>query len=271
MIKNISLGEIFPSSNSNHYQLNKVLRNFIEGYFKLDFYGLKVRTPYFINPKGHKDLRSLVGKGTQEEIILETKVWAQVKNFNLTNASEIQIRDFMQTVGIGIDCSGLVVQTLKFYVNSLIHENLLTKLKFENNSIRARLARLLRTVENIGANDLTSDLNCTPVGLNQVRPGDLIRAKGKQFNAHHVALVTHVDTIINKTTEIVTNINYIHSHRFYGHNNGVRAGSLIIKDINGGLLDQDWKEISDDGINYLVEDLKINLVDNGFRRLKLIT
>jgi hypothetical protein len=62
-------------------------------------------------------------------------------------------------------------------------------------------------------------------------------------------------------------IEYVHSHRKYGENNGVRRGKVRITDIKKSYLEQDWLEVHDDGRNYLYEDLTQDPSDCGFRRL----
>ncbi len=254
------------------YLVHPFVKNFIQNYFELEFFGKKVKAPYYMNLKRKKDLRALVGKGLPGEMILETKVWAQVKKVDLRKLSEREIRNLMIDVGIGIDCSGLVVHTLNEFYGKVLQKRFFKQIKYQNNSIRARLARYFRPVENLSANDLTSDLNTTRIDdLNQVRPGDLIRGVGKQKNAFHVAIVTKVvaDLKMQNGAEIeaVKEIDYVHSHRYYGDENGVRRGKVLIKDPKKSFLEQDWKEVHSDGRNYFYEDISQFPEDSGFRRL----
>jgi hypothetical protein len=243
------------------YVINPLISDYLEGYFELDFYGHKVVAPYFINTKRRKDLRALVGKGTPEEMVLETKVWAQVRGIDLHSAGPDRIRQLMQEVGIGIDCSGLVAHALNNYCRKERGFSITRKVNYRNHGPRAILARLFRPIENLGADDLTSELNCEVLKVNEVRPGDLIRGIGKQRNAFHVAIVTKV---------AADRIDYIHSHRLYGQENGVRKGSVQIVDPSKSFLEQNWLEVHTDGRNYLLEDLTAEPEDSGFRRLRAI-
>lgn len=253
------------------YLIHPIIANYVQKYFELPFYRKRVCAPYFINTKRRKDLRALVGKGTPEEMVLETKVWAQVKGVNLKTASDEEIRDLMLKVGIGIDCSGLIVHTLNYYYQSTNQRSLYRRLIYDNYSLRAILARLFRPVENVSANTLTADENCERIAINDVRPGDFIRGVGKQRNAYHIALVTKVNTRTIVGQEIVYHIEYVHSHRGYEKANGVRRGVVEVRDPFGTILDQDWIDNHTDGVNYLLEsDLKPYPDDSGFRRLKSI-
>lgn len=253
------------------YLIHPTIANYIQKYFELSFYRKRVSAPYFINTKRRKDLRALVGKGTPEEMVLETKVWAQVKGVNLKTASAEEIRDLMLKVGIGIDCSGLIVHTLNNYYHATNQRSLYRRLSYENNSLRALLARIFRPAENVSANTLTADENCERIAINDVRPGDFIRGVGKQRNAYHIAFVTKVNTRVIDGQETVYHIEYIHSHRGYGEANGVRRGLVEVKDPFGNILDQEWIDNHTDGVNYLLEsDLKPYPDESGFRRLKSI-
>ena len=134
------------------------------------------------------------------------------------------------------------------------------------NDIFSRIRRWLRSVENIGADLLTNTLNTNIiVDLDSIQPGDLIRSKGLERNAHHVLLVIEVA----KVAERVKSFTYTHSTKNYWKNNGVRKGKVEIIDINKGLKDQKWLEV-EDGENYTLRGFLNNYQDNGLRRLKWI-
>ena len=237
-------------------------------YFELPLGGKKVRCPYFMNLKKQRaGLRVMVGKGSSEEIVHEVKVWAQLKGFNLEKSSEAEIRKFMMSLGIGIDCSGYVVYLLDKWLQGMRKPHLWSILRYRENGVYYRFRRLLRPVENIGANLLTGELNCEVVSkFNEIKPGDMIRAKGKQKNAHHVALITK--TYKNDSGNL-KKFDYIHSHRFYEEENGVRKGTVTITDPHKSLKDQKWEDHFN-GKNYMLEDLLVDYEDNGIRRLKFL-
>jgi len=227
--------------------------------------GKKVVTcPYHINVrKDRVGLRVLVGKGDPGEIEKEVRIWAKLKDLDLNLATVKQIREFMIDRSIGIDCSGFVVHVLGYVLKCSRKRKIVNYLEFPDNSIVAKIRRLLRPVENIGANNLTSLDNCEKIkDLNKVQPGDLIRSKGRIKNSHHVQLITKVF----KEDGFVSEIEYAHSSRGYDDENGVRFGRIQVTDLGAGLEKQNWLEIKN-GRNYSYDDYLKDIEDNGIRRL----
>lgn len=236
----------------------------IDRYFNLDIGGKKIAAPYFRNSKMQTaSLKVMAGKGDPDEIELETTIWAKVKGFDLFAATPDEIRKFMLKMHIGIECSGFVSNVLDKYLFSTRKKHLINYLQFTDQSFRARLRRFLRPIENINANTLTSELNCKKItNLNDIRPGDLIRSKGKQSNSHHVGLITDVD----KEDGVIIRFGYVNSNENYEDENGVRYGEVVITNPNGELKDQQWNDIMN-GRNYFLEGLMVDYEDNGIRRL----
>ncbi len=252
----------------NHYKIDKSAKKVINNYFNLDLGGKKVACPYFISKRIERGgLRVMVGKGSPEEIVHEVKVWAKLKGVVLEEMSERQIREFMVERNIGIDCSGFVAHVLDSYLQVLFGKRLSKILKYPDNSLFAKIRRTLRPIENIGADNLTSLLNCIKINdLGKIMPGDLIRAKGPVKNAHHVALITD---IYKDDKGNVEKFAYVHSHRYYEKDHGVRKGIVIITDIKKPLKDQEWHDHIN-GRNYMLEDLLVDYKDNGIRRLRFL-
>ena len=236
-------------------------------YTHLPLGGKEIVTPYYMNPKSQRGgLRVLVGKGDPGEIAREVKVLSQLKGLDLTKLSATEIRAMMIDNHIGIDCSGFIVHIMNYWLKMQNDRILVNYLKFKNNSIISRLKRTFRPVEQIGANLLTNSENCKVIhDLNEIRPGDLIRAKGQRKNSHHVMLVTEVTF----EEDGVKEIEYVHSTRNYGEENGVRFGKILISDPKEIFYKQTWTEIKD-GRNWTYEGLMNEVADNGFRRLKNI-
>lgn len=239
----------------------------IHEYTHLPLGGKEVVCPYHINiQKERVGLRVLVGKGDPGEIIREVQVWAKLKDFDIDKASESQIREFMINHSIGIECSGFVSHVLGFWLKSEHKKNLQDYLVFPNNGIINILRRLLRPLENINADTLTSLANCDPINeLNEVLPGDLLRSKGRIKNSFHVSLISKVI----KENDNVVEIEYIHSQRYYDEENGVKTGKILVNDPSKPLEQQHWLEIKN-GRNYTYEGYLRELEDNGIRRLKRV-
>jgi len=237
-------------------------------YQHLPLGGKEIVCPYHINIRKERvGLRVLVGKGDPGEIVREVQVWAKLKDFDLYKATEVQIREFMINCSIGIECSGFVSHILGYWLKSEHKSSLQDYLVFPRNSLLDILRRAFRPLENINADTLTSLTNCEPVtDLNLVRPGDLIRSKGRIKNSFHVSLVRKVTLEDDRTLEI----EYIHSQRYYDEENGVKSGKILVVAAGKPLEQQHWLEIKD-GRNYTYEGYMRELDDNGIRRLKRVT
>ncbi|MBD3362538.1 hypothetical protein GF362_02360 [Candidatus Dojkabacteria bacterium] len=247
-------------------KIPKLLQKQIDKYFNLQIGSKSVVCPYYINPKVMVgNLRVMAGKGSPREIEHETKVWAKVKGFDLKKATSKEIRKFMIETHIGIDCSGFISQVLSLYLKENNLPPLIKLLKFKNNNLGSKIRRFLRPIENIGAKTLTSKANTVEIkDLNDISAGDLIRAKGKQRNAFHVAMIVEVKR--NSAGEIQI-FEYVNSHRYYEDQNGVRYGKVEITDPDGELKKQNWLDELN-GRNYFLEDLLVDYEDNGIRRLR---
>ena len=164
----------------------------INHYFNLKINGKTVKTPYHINVKHVRaELRSLVGKGSPEEIESELNIFAKLRNFNLQKASKEEIREFMQKEGIGIDCSGLVSHILNAWLKAERKGSLASNITFPKLPLFKKIAIFIRPIENINANLLTNKENTIPVELKDVQIGDLIRLKGLK-RGDHIAIVIGV-------------------------------------------------------------------------------
>lgn len=250
------------------YTLPESAQKVIKEYRELPLGKHKVVCPYIINPKTQRaGLRVLIGKGDPGEIARETQVVSQVKGVDLNKMTTAEIRKFMQDRRIGIDCSGFIVHIVNFWLKKQGKQALVNYLVFPENSFYHRLKRLLRPVEQIGAQLMTNLDNCEEItDLNQVRPGDFIRSKGIRKNAHHISLVSKVVTEDNKVKEI----EYIHSQRYYEDDNGIRTGTIKTKSLKKPLIEQEWTEELD-GRNWTKEGYENQIEDNGIRRLKRVS
>ncbi len=240
--------------------LSENTQKIIDNYFGLNLGNKKVKCPYFINSKHKKmDLRTLVGKGKPTEIEDEVKIWAQIMKFDLNNATEFEIRKFMQKYGIGVDCSGFVSHILNTELEDRSMPHLRKVMTFHDQSLKAKISRFFREVEFISANGLTNELNSVKIKLMNVQPLDLIRLHSIIPGGFHVAIVTKV---------VDNEIEYIHSSRFYLDENGVRYGKIKITNPNSeDLSDQEWIDNDKNGKNWIKEEYEVNKEDSGFRRL----
>jgi hypothetical protein len=239
--------------------LPKEVSKLINHYFNLKIDSKNIKTPYHMNVKHVRaELRGLVGKGTPQEMQEEVNIFAKLRNFNLEKASSKEIRQFMQKEGIGIDCSGLIAHILDTWLKAEKRGNLKSNIDFPKMSFFKRLAINIRPIENINADLLTNEKNTNPIDLKNVIVGDLLRLKGIK-QGHHIAIITNV-----KDNEI----EYTHSTKHYGEDNGIRIGKIRIKDKNKDLDQQEWLEKDGNGVCWTLKQYTKQKEDNGTRRLK---
>ena len=227
-----------------------------------------VTAPYYINDKRRKDLRAMVGKGTPDEIIVEAKIWEKLKGADFDQMSEQEIKDFLTTKGIGIDCSGFVIHLMNEWYRNKTGKSIWNKLTPLKQSPIWRIRYNLRPAENMGADIITDDDNSVPIELKDVRPGDLIRSKAKKNNGHHIMLISEVNRDDTQEGNPIISIKYIHSSPYFGKENGIREGEIKITDINKPLQDQEWLEQDENGVKHTLEGYLVDVEDNGPRRLK---
>lgn len=247
--------------------LPKAAFDMIDAYMNLPLGGKAVTCPYHMNIRKERvGLRVLVGKGDPHEIVQEVKIWSKIKDFDMEKATVQQIREFMIDRSIGIDCSGFVVHVMGYVTKKYLNKKLASLLVYKKNDLLNILRRQFRSVENIGANTLTSLENCEKIDdLSKVLPGDFIRSKGKAKNSHHILLITRVI----KHDGFVVEFEYVHSSRHYEEENGIKFGKIQILHLSQPLEKQNWLEVKR-GRNYSYEGYINNVEDNGIRRLKKV-
>jgi hypothetical protein len=244
--------------------LPQEVQDIINHYFNLSIGGKSIKTPYYRNKtRTRGGLRVLVGKGSPNEIEDEVKIYAKLRGVDLTQLTENDMRDFMRSEGIGIDCSGYVCHIVSTWIKSHNGGSLHKLIKVPPMSFIKRIIFASRTIENISSEVLTSELNCTKVEISDVHVGDLIRLKGIK-QGHHLAIIVKVD----KKDDVVTMITYTHSAERYSPNDGVRVGQIEIVDQNLPLKDQRWLELDENGECWTLQGYLNQLDDNGLRRLK---
>jgi hypothetical protein len=239
----------------------------VRHYFNLQLGGKTLTAPYFRNVKhARAELRSIVGKGTPEELKDEVLIFAKLKGFPLKEKSPDEIRAFMSEQGLGIDCSGFIAHIFDTWLKAAGKRSLILGLKFPKSSLYRSLIRILRPIENINVEVLTGPLNADPVALKDVRAGDLIRLKGIK-HGDHVVLITNV---IRDQESNLAKIVYVQSSPYYGNQNGVKFGEIEITDPAKELKDQKWNEVDEKGVCWTLQQLIKESDDNGLRRPKFL-
>jgi hypothetical protein len=238
----------------------------INKYKALNINGKIVRTPYYRNVKRVRgELRSLTGKGSPQEIVDETKIYAKLRGFDLDEADAESISKFQEEQGIGIDCSGYVMHILSSLAKAK-GRNLSTLMtKKHLKTAWGFITWPFKYIANTAATVITDENNSYPIGLKEIKPGDLIRLRGAK-RGDHIAMISEVE--YDDNTNLPIHFKYTHSTPHYDELNGIKEADVTITDINRELKDQKWSEIHTDGKNYTHMGLVKEYEDNGLRRLK---
>lgn len=239
--------------------------NIINQYQALEIEGKKIACPYFRNVKRIRgELRVLAGKGTPQELIDETRIFAKLRGVDLGQLNETEIRQFMITQGLGVDCSGFVMHVLNEMLKANNHLGMWKYLSLKPiTNWGAKILYPFKYAQLTDSFALTSEHNATKIEIKDLIPGDLVRLRGAR-RGDHILIVYEVEYNENR---IPLKFTYVASSPHYGDKHGVKFGEVIITDINGELKDQKWNENDEKGINWTYKGLLNEYEDNGLRRL----
>ncbi len=246
-------------------KISKHSLKMIDDYFNLPLNGKKVPCPYYINVrKLRMGLRVLIGKGSPDEIVKESLIYEKLRDKDFSKMTVDEIRNFLTKRHIGIDCSGFVTHVLDYTLLKQGKKHLWKYLKHPRVNLYGKIARFLRPVENLSAETLTNDENTKAItNLDEIQPGDLIRAKGLRKNSYHIMLITEVEV----EHDVVKSFTYVHSTREYADQHGVRKGKVIITDPNASLTKQKWTD-EYKGRNWTYEEICVDPEYSQVRRLE---
>ncbi|PIT87794.1 MAG: hypothetical protein COU31_01030 [Candidatus Magasanikbacteria bacterium CG10_big_fil_rev_8_21_14_0_10_40_10] len=226
----------------------------INDYLELPFVGVSgVRCPYYIGKKSLQrgQLRVLIGKGAPREIVEEAKIISIQYSHGIFDKHGLchippekkanELKNYLIDTGLGIDCSGFVIQVLDEHYLETKNIRLSRALHIApaKHFIRYLISRL-RPVENISVRVLADERNSEPVrSLNNIHAGDLVIMldTGRNHKRDHILLITQVTD---------KSIFYAHARAWsnegkYGH--GVAVGEIqIVNPAKKNLLDQNWLE-----------------------------
>lgn len=237
----------------------------INHYFGLKIGNKQIKTPYYINSKHKKgELRSLIGKGTPDEIEDEVKIWAKVRNFDLDSNTEIRVRKFMAENSIGIDCSGLVSHILNIELKERgVPIRRVIRNDF-NKDFLHKIYHKIRYLDNLDVETLSDPINSRRINnLLEVVSLDMLHLKGLH-GGYHVAIVIKTCYNVQRKYEIY----YVHSSRWYSPNDGIRYGKITVTDPNNDLSFQSWEDSDANGINYIRQEFVNEKKEGYFFRLK---
>ncbi len=213
-------------------------------YLRLPFKNLSLPTPYFINKKNkiRGALRSLIGKGTPEDIVEEALIFSLKEKINLKELNAEQLRHFLASHHLGVDCSGLVFHILDAELKGRKKSPLGRSLTFFPKNFLQKITFFLRPAENASVVIFKNDANSSIIPLKNVQPGDIITISdaGPDHAYQHIILIYQIDY----ENDLPTTLHYIHSIRLPadGEEHGARTGQIHITDISRPLIQQKWTE-----------------------------
>jgi len=194
--------------------------------------------------------RVSIGKGFPEEILEETKALARVDRFDFANATAEDIRSFMVSKSVGIDCSGYIAHVLY-----AIHGNKLLR-SLTDDSFGAMFLRF-RPFQKINVHLLqTSGVR---VAYQDAKPEDIIVTRG----GRHAMVIFETERGEDGRLRL---IRYTHSTSYFSFS-GVRFGEIQIVDLSKPLEHQRWMEGDGNEENHTQRGYLEGLEKNGVYRL----
>lgn len=231
-----TLEQLRKDSHTIH-TLPEQAQKLADRYFHITVQGTDAACPYHINTNLRSTNRALVGKGTPEEIETAAELFFKRYALTVTPGDSQELRTFLESCGIGVDCSGFTTWILDAMTQTNLQRRLWQCLTIPG--LRGKIVRTLRPVQNISARLLTNQHNSTPVtDIRTIRPGDLLRVS----NGNHVVIISEVGT--NESGEACY-FQYYQSSCMYGSDSGVRSGYTQITHPHGYLKDQHWFDNTD--------------------------
>jgi len=230
---------------------SKSLEKLYYEYTHLPVGGKKVKCPYWANQATSLTFGPYGGKGLPEEVTKATEEAAKRERINLAKLTAEEIREFMENQRIGIDCSGFVFRLLDALDKEKGGEGIGNKVY----GVKGY------GVRKVNAYCLTNKRNSTEVKMvREVRLGDLLRMHGGK----HIMLVLRIKE--DRKGEI-KEIIYAHSS-CNSRITGVHSSFFKVKNLKGGLEEQEWVEKAKSGENFFQKYFYLNKGD-GLRRLRV--
>lgn len=215
------------------------MKSIIDAYLKINILNRKLNCPYWSNKL--KDGKVVVrgfanGKGSAVEISQQLNILIEAQKDKEVIVNNIaEFNKFAKRNRVGIDCSGLVYRILDYISGN-------------------RMAEIFTGgINKTNADRLTSMEKALPISkLREAKIGDLIRIN----NGKHVALITDISP---------DTITYIHTSSRLTFIKGVHPGEIKIRNLDAGLGQQEWLELTAEGENFGRKYFQENRGDGVFR------
>lgn len=233
-------------------ELSKEAILVVQNYLALPFPWTKVSCPYYNNrrAKMRGALRAQIGKGSPRDIADEAVIISLREKMVLQSMDAERLKRFLVDHRLGVDCSAFAFYVLDAEVRAKRGKHLAACLSYgSRNPIRQLLIRM-RPVENANVEIFAKAENSAEIDLRSAGPGDLIvmRKTGEKHDRDHILLIVETE----KADGALSRIRYAHSFAWrsdgqYGH--GVREGIIKITHPEEEMLEQEWEEKGQIGMN----------------------
>ena len=234
-------------------ETSRALQDLFYNYTHLPLGGKEIVCPYWINSLKRLRYGPGGGKGNPQENIMHTNSKAKEKNIDLNKQSEREIVLFMKKNRIGVDCSGFAFWML----NALDLEKGGNGIYDDIPNSRGKIIKIRASTKMLTDEGISFFVQ----KINEIKPGDMIRLRG----GHHLAVVLEIEKDKDRNTQKII---YAHSSScFFTAVSGVHKESIIIKDSEKSIQEQDWREQTQDKSNY-ANNLYPQAGD-GIKRLKI--
>lgn len=222
-------------------------------YTHLPLGGKGIACPYWIDKPKKLKHGPGGGKASPQEIVSLTRLKAQEKGIDLDKLNEREIVLFMKKNKIGVDCSGFAFWML----NALDLEKGGNGIADDIPNCSGRYIKVRASTKMLTDGGVSFFVK----KINEIKPGDMIRLR----SGNHLAVVLEIEKNKDKN---IKKIIYAHSSSsFFTTISGVHKESIVIKDVEKGLQQQDWQEQTTDKSNY-ADNLYLQDGD-GVKRLKI--
>jgi hypothetical protein len=281
--KRFSASDTFHTLQINTFMETKTISqgalDVIDGYLNFSNEAFSISIPYYNNRRSRVrfGLRSLIGKGSVEDIHDEVRLIALKEKKSIEKMPSDAFKKFLVDHNVGIDCSGFCYHVLD--AESVVRGkgSLKSRLSFPYaKKLFGKLFAKIRPAENAGVSTFAHNDNSTVVELADALPGDFITmlceekdAKtGVIKNYNHIVLIHKIDY----SNGMPAVLYYTHSMAWpsdgeYGH--GVRQGMIGVTDIHAPITSQRWTENGKTGSDNFTHARALKSHSTEIRRLRL--
>lgn len=266
----------------------------IDQYSHLEIGSAVSSVPYFNNKTigARITLRAYIGKGSPKDILDEIQALVVKNHISPDSLTDESLKKLLIDNNIGIDCSGFAYHVLNAQSEALHKGSLKKHLSFiKCSGIIGKIRCSLRPAENCDVATLANDKNSRVIGLNEIKPGDIITMTNQiekktdaqglfratpsvqsdtqnqtNYERDHILVIHQVEY----NNAIPTKVHYSHAVTYPEDGlsgGGIRQGKIEITGIEKNILTAVWIENGKTGFGNRLFS-RAQKSDTKVRRLK---